>query len=116
MLARLLRHRSLLIFVMLTILLVGTVTSSTSPAGASDCQRTYVGSKKGLVRDSEWHHYVEFDVDISAADGYWSVSGPLSPSLWPGYYGYEKRAGYRWPSNWWSPYSAKDWTLCLKKR
>lgn len=104
-----------LIGIVVLLLITGALSLALSkPAQASSCIATFSGARKGLVQDSNgWHHYIEFDVNISAGDTHWSVSGPLWPSMWPGYYNYtHKRAGYSYPSNWPDPYPASSWTLC----
>lgn len=99
---------SLVVLVASEVLLFGQGNT----ANATTCFR---GARKGLVKDSRgWHHYVEFDVNLSAEDGKWHVSGPASPQMWPGYYGtYHKRAGYSWPWKLASPWPASKWVACV---
>jgi hypothetical protein len=68
----------------------------------SALSRCFQGSRFGMTKlNNTTHHYVEFDVNLSAPDRFWSVSGPMSPSMWQGYYNVtHKRAGFRWPFNW----------------
>jgi hypothetical protein len=110
--------RQLLLVVALVLVLLQAMVPTPVQAGT----QCYSGTAKGLVySNGEWHHYVEFLVNISLSDGYWYIkSSPVSSSLWPGYYSHlrgsgpavYKEVGYRWPSNWWDPYSASSWVIC----
>ena len=82
------------------------------------CTRYYEGTSKGMLwKDGEWHHYVDFQVDNSAPDRSWRVTaGPVESSMWRNYYSPSsslKRISYRWPSNWWDPFPASSWKICL---
>lgn len=88
-----------------------------SPQDPGSCVASYVGINKGMVwRDGEWHHYVEFAVDNQMSFFPWEVvEQPLPSSFWnddpatPHY----KRIGYRWPRDWWDPFPARTWKICL---
>ena len=82
------------------------------------CTRYYEGVSKGMVwEDNEWHHYVDFQVDNSAPDRSWRVTdAPVDSSIWRNYYSASssvRRIAYRWPSNWWDPFPAGTWEICL---
>jgi hypothetical protein len=96
----------------LALLLLASILVTPQSASAGAC---FNGVRKGVVWDGrEWHHYVDFAVNVSAPDNLWRItSAPLPSSMWPGYYDrYYKRAGYSWPSNWWDPFSASSWRIC----
>ena len=81
------------------------------------CSRYYEGESKGILWERrEWHHYVDFKVDISAPRELWIlVNAPLPSTLWR----YTSpspdiiRASYRWPSDWRDPFPASSWKICL---
>lgn len=81
------------------------------------CTQYYEGESKGILWERrEWHHYVDFKVDISAPREQWKlVNAPLPSTLWR----YTSpspnviRASYRWPSNWKDPFSVSSWKICL---
>jgi len=82
------------------------------------CTRYYTGVSKGMIwEDGEWHHYVDFEVDDLAPARSWRViQAPLDSAVWREYSStssYLKRAAYRWPSNWWDPFPASAWKICL---
>ncbi len=82
------------------------------------CTHYYKGVNKGTVwRRGEWHHYVEFKVDDSTSIHFWEVTdAPLPSSLWRDSSSLSFgsiRVGYRWPSNWWDPFPASLWKICL---
>ncbi len=83
----------------------------------SGCIKYYDGQSKGIVWSrGEWHHYVDFSTDITAPRQRWKITqAPLPSSLWrsndssiP-----TNRVGYRWPSDWISPFPADTWQICL---
>jgi hypothetical protein len=81
------------------------------------CTQYYEGESKGILWErSEWHHYVDFKVDIYAPREQWKlVNAPLPTTLWS----YTSpspnviRASYRWPSSWQDPFSVSSWRICL---
>jgi len=80
------------------------------------CTQYYVGTNKGtLWENGEWHHYVDFAVDKSEPVRSWRVTNaPVTSSVWKEYSTSSLiRVAYRWPSNWWSPFRANDWKICL---
>jgi len=82
------------------------------------CVQYYTGVSKGTVWNrGEWHHYVEFEVDRSIpAQKMEVVESPLPSSVWKysSIWGPDnKHVGYRWPSNWWDPFPASSWKICL---
>lgn len=108
--------RRILLALSATLILNMLLFAALPSVTAGTCTRYFSGTSKGLVKDSQgWHHYVNFAVNLSAPDQYWKVTkAPLSTSLWPGYYDtFYKRAGYSWPSNWWDPFPASSWQICL---
>ncbi len=87
-----------------------------SPASPTACSTYYMGVKKGIIWEGgEWHHYVDVAVDIQEPSYNWEIiQQPLPSSVWqedpsP----YYKRIGYEWPDNWWDPFPAKTWRICL---
>lgn len=81
------------------------------------CTNYYSGVTKGMVWESgEWHHYVDFEVDHSAPARSWRVvEAPVDSSILRTYADdpFIKRVTYRWPSNWWDPFPASSWKICL---
>ncbi len=80
------------------------------------CTRYYVGVSKGTIwENGEWHHYVDFEVDDAAPVSSWKVvAAPVDSSVWREYSAsFFKRVAYRWPSNWWDPFPASAWKICL---
>ena len=82
------------------------------------CTRYYEGISKGTVwENGDWHHYVDFEVDDPAPDRSWRVTeAPVDSSIWRNYYSSSsplRRVAYRWPSNWWDPFPASSWKICL---
>jgi hypothetical protein len=82
------------------------------------CVKYYEGLTKQLLWNrGEWHHYVDFQVAESAPPSEWRITrAPMPSSFWrvdpaddPTY----KRVGYRWPSDWDSPFPASEWQICL---
>lgn len=83
------------------------------------CARSYQAVSKGIFWDrGEWHHYVDFTVDVSDPENYrWRiVHTPMPASFLRGYHSaYTLRVTYRWPSDWNSPFSLSSWTICMLK-
>jgi hypothetical protein len=80
------------------------------------CTRYYEAISKGTIwEDGEWHHYVDFNVDQSAPARNWRViDAPVDSAVWREYSTSSLiRVGYRWPSNWWSPFPTNTWKICL---
>jgi hypothetical protein len=81
------------------------------------CAKYYIGESKGMLwENGEWHHYVDFRVDESAPARSWRViEGPVDSSILRSYMDNPsvRRVTYRWPSNWWDPFPASSWTICL---
>jgi hypothetical protein len=82
------------------------------------CTYYYAGNNKGVIwENGEWHHYVDFEIDNSAPVSSWRVTAaPLASSIWKEYStssSFFRRVWYRWPSNWWDPFPASDWKICL---
>lgn len=104
--------------------MIGLVTLASPAAHATT--KCYNGAAKGLVYESgEWHHYVEFRVDVSMPDDKWYVGAkpagfPFGASVWQGYYSAQRRGGpavykevgYNWLGNLPDPYPASGWVLC----
>jgi len=84
---------------------------------AGACTHYFVGESKGtLWQNGEWHHYVDFKVDVSAPREQWKlVNAPLPSTLWrfPSPAPDIIRASYRWPSNWQDPFPLSSWKICL---
>ena len=81
------------------------------------CAQSYEAVEKGTFWDrGEWHHYVDFDVDvIDPGNHHWRVvSAPVPSAVYRRYLEeYTIRVTYRWPSNWPDPFSTENWQLCL---
>jgi len=80
------------------------------------CTRYYAGVSKGILwENGEWHHYVDFKIDDSMLAQNWRVTeAPVASSVWTKYSTSSFiRVGYRWPSNWWNPFPASAWKICL---
>lgn len=80
------------------------------------CTQYYAGKSKGTIWEhGEWHHYVDFEVDRSAPARNWRVTdAPVPSAVWDKYSTSSLiRVGYRWPSNWWSPFPTSTWKICL---
>lgn len=82
------------------------------------CARTYEGISKGTIwENGEWHHYVDFELDNPAPA--WSLrvtEAPVDSAIWSNYSFTSspiRRVAYRWPSNWWDPFPASAWKICL---
>jgi hypothetical protein len=91
---------------------------SASRRDTRTCTRYYEGMSKGVIWEhGEWHHYVDFQVDNSAGDRSWRVTNaPVDSSIWKNFYPLTsplRRVAYRWPSNWWDPFPASSWKICL---
>lgn len=91
--------------------------SAGDPSGF--CEKYYKGVNKGIVwNNGEWHHYVDVAVDTQAPEYDWDlIEQPLPSSFWKDdpaspYY---KRLGYAWPDDWWDPFPAKTWVICLQR-
>ena len=102
--------------------MVGSATSfaafylSRAMINTDACTSYYIGASKGTIwSHGEWHHYVDFKVVDSASLHQWEITdAPLPSSFWRRYSTSSiKRVVYRWPSNWWDPFSASDWKICL---
>jgi hypothetical protein len=80
------------------------------------CAKTYEGATKGILWDrGEWHHYVDFSLD-GATPGYVLriIEAPLPSTISYRYrHEFHERVTYRWPSNWWDPFPANTWKICL---
>jgi len=80
------------------------------------CARTFQAVSKGTFWDhGEWHHYVDFTVDVSDLRHYqWRIVQAPMPSAVFRMYSQEKtvRATYRWPDNWWDPFPLYRWEIC----
>jgi hypothetical protein len=108
-------HRQAVRKMVITLVLLLIVTSVSVPinstalaAGNSIC---FKGSSKGLTYfNKEWHHYVQFNVDLNGKS--WWVSGPVPSSVWGDYSDKVVRAGYTWPGDWADPFPASSFTLC----
>jgi hypothetical protein len=95
------------------VLLVVSLLAFALPHSVSAGTVCFSGNSKGLMYDSKgWHHYVQFNVDRNGAG--WNVYGPLPSSVWGYYASKTVRAGYNWPSNWWDPFPASMWKVCLR--
>lgn len=82
------------------------------------CTRYYEGVRKGMIwENEEWHHYVDFEVDNLEPLSSWRViDAPVDSSIWREYSSsssFLRRVSYRWPSNWWDPFPANAWEICL---
>jgi hypothetical protein len=80
------------------------------------CTQYYVAVDKGVAwEDGEWHHYVDFKVDDTDSFRRLRVTNaPLPTDIWREYSTPStKRFAYRWPSNWWDPFPASDWKICV---
>jgi hypothetical protein len=82
------------------------------------CVKYYEGrTKQVLWNRGEWHHYVDFLVAESAPRTQWRITrAPMPSSFWrvdPADDPMYKRVGYRWPSDWDSPFPANEWQICL---
>jgi hypothetical protein len=82
------------------------------------CVKYYEGrTKQVLWNRGEWHHYVDFQVAESVPSAQWRITrAPMPSSFWrvnPADDPMYKRVGYRWPSDWDSPFQANEWQICL---
>ncbi|MCQ3938404.1 MAG: hypothetical protein DPW18_15350 [Chloroflexi bacterium] len=84
------------------------------------CERNYQGTVKGtFFSRGEWHHYVDVGVDVRYPENYqWRVlRSPMPSSIWHRYFSqYKVRIAYRWPSNWWDPFTVNQWEICRLER
>lgn len=90
--------------------------SRLSHRDTSTCTQYYTGVDKGTIWEGgEWHHYVDFKVEDTTSARRWRVTdAPLPASIWREYSTSTiKRVAYRWPSNWWDPFPASDWKICV---
>jgi hypothetical protein len=113
---------SILLALPLLLMIAGNIASfvffyrSLSHRDTTSCTQYYEGVSKGTVwKNGEWHHYVDFKIDgTSSSHRLRITNAPLPTSLW-----WElstsstKRFAYRWPSNWWDPFPADDWEICV---
>ena len=101
----------------LGIAFLSTFVSQPSELGESEtCVRTYEGTSKGTFWDrGEWHHYIDFSVDGNTPGYMWRITeAPLPSSILRRYaHEFSERVTYRWPSNWWDPFPASNWKICL---
>ncbi len=81
------------------------------------CTRSFQAVSKGIFWDrGEWHHYVDFAVDVVDPVNYhWRVAqAPMPSAVYRRYIEeYTLRVTYSWPSNWLDPFSIDDWQVCL---
>lgn len=81
------------------------------------CAHYYEGESKGTFWErGEWHHYVDFKVDISEPRERWKLADAPLPTTILRYPSPEPdiiRANYRWPSNWQDPFPLNSWRICL---
>lgn len=84
------------------------------------CARSYHAVSKGTFWDrGEWHHYVDFAVDAANPNIYsWRVAhAPMPSSVYHRFIAENiVRVTYRWPSNWYDPFSLNSWELCLLEK
>lgn len=81
------------------------------------CARSFQPVQKGVYwNGGEWHHYVEFAVDVSnPLDHRWRLTAAPMPSFILRGYSKEHtlRATYRWPDDWNDPFPLERWEICL---
>lgn len=81
------------------------------------CIQSYQAVSKGTFWDrGEWHHYVDFTVDVSQPEDKWwrVVHAPMPSSvLYRQTEGSTVRVTYRWPSNWVDPFPLDSWEICM---
>lgn len=81
------------------------------------CVRTFQPFQKGVYWEhGEWHHYVDFSVDVADPLNYpWRITeAPLPSSVWEKFSQANLlRVTYRWPDDWKDPYPLERWEICL---
>jgi hypothetical protein len=81
------------------------------------CTRSFQAVDKGTFWDrGEWHHYVDFAVDVRDTESYhWRVTqAPLPSAVYRRYLeDYTLRVTYRWPDDWWDPFPMDQWEICF---
>lgn len=81
------------------------------------CAETFQPFEKGVYwNDGEWHHYVDFHVDVTNPYEYrWRITEAPMPSSVMRRFSNENtlRVTYRWPDNWKDPFPLERWEVCL---
>lgn len=81
------------------------------------CAQTFQPFRKGLYwNNDEWHHYVDFRVNVTNPREYrWRITeAPLPSAILRGFSGVNiLRVSYRWPDDWKDPYQLERWEVCL---
>lgn len=81
------------------------------------CIRSFQPVQKGMYwNNGEWHHYVDFYVDVPTPLDYrWRITeAPMPSSILRGYSeSHTLRVTYRWPDDWVDPFPLERWEICL---
>lgn len=84
------------------------------------CVYSFQAVSKGTFWDrGEWHHYVDFAIDVSNPRSYrWRITRAPLPSSILRLNSQENilRVTYRWPSNWTDPFPMDRWEVCFIDR